>query len=107
MSGFSEAEWKKALTSILEELDSQQFRKLLEILDKIPKRQKEVSEEKMPRIIIEYYGPAGSVAAIDDAMEQIPRRDEKIQGQLQPFMEKLKAKEEEEKDGCEYRATNQ
>lgn len=95
MSDISAAEWKKKLTSILEDLNHEQYGKLLETLDKIPKCQKEKSRENMPQIIMEHYGFDGSVAAIAEAMEEIPRRDPQIQGLLEPFVKKLEAKEGE------------
>ncbi|TWW74542.1 hypothetical protein D4764_14G0005450 [Takifugu flavidus] len=95
MSDILEKEWKQTLTFIVEELDNQQFKKLLELLSKIPKGQKTAKiRENMPRIIIEHYGLEDSVSAIVDAMEKIPRRDNKIQDPLKTFEEKLKAKEE-------------
>lgn len=103
MSNIS-AEWKKTLTIIVEDLSSQQYEKLLEILVKIPQCQKEKSREKLPQIILEHYSLDGSVSAIADAMEEIPRRDPKIQSLLQPFVEKLKAKEEKNK--CEHLGHN-
>lgn len=101
MSDISEAEWKKALTSIVEELTRKEYSKLLEILDKIPKSQKAESRQKLPQIIIQCYGLEGSIIAIDEAMKEIPRLDPKVQNLLQPFVKKLKAKEEE-KNGCKH-----
>lgn len=101
MSDISEAEWKKALTFILEDLHTHQYSKLLGILDNIPQCHKDRSRERLPLIIIEHYGLEGSVSVIAEAMEQIPRRDPRIQNQLQPFVVKLKTKEEE-KNECEH-----
>lgn len=95
MSAILEEEWKQTLTFIVDDLDSQQFKKLLELLSKIPKSQKTAKfRGNIPQIIIEHYGLEDSVFAIDDAMEKIPRRDNKIQDPLKTFVEKLKAKEE-------------
>eukprot|EP00066_Takifugu_rubripes_P009217 XP_003975963.2 PREDICTED: uncharacterized protein LOC101067288 [Takifugu rubripes] len=92
MSDILEKEWKQTLTFIVEELDNQQFKKLLELLSKIPKGQKTPNiRGNMAQIIIEHYGLKDSVVAIDDAMEKIPRRDDKIQEPLKAFVEKLKA----------------
>ncbi len=100
MSDISEKEWKEALTSILEELDTSEYRKMLECLEKIPKSQKTGrSREKMPQKIIQRYGLEGSISAIRDAMEQIPRRDSKVQDLLCPFVDKLRKKPEEENKG--------
>lgn len=101
MSDISEPEWKKALTSIVEDLTRKEYNKLLEILDKIPKSQKAESRQKLPQIIIQCYGLDESVAAIDEAMKEIPRLDNKIQNLLKPFVMKLKAKEEE-KNRCKH-----
>ncbi|KAM4726904.1 uncharacterized protein FYW61_012597 isoform 2-T2 [Anableps anableps] len=81
--------WKKALTNILEELTQQQFKKMLECLEKIPKSVKTTrSRECMAQTIIEHYGEDGSVTEIENAMEEIPRRDDKVQDLLRPFVEK-------------------
>ncbi|XP_056253436.1 uncharacterized protein LOC130182478 [Seriola aureovittata] len=96
----SETEWKEALTSSLEELESPQYRKMLEMLDKIPTSVKtERSREEMARIIIEHYGLEGSISVIDNVMDQIPRRDERVQGRLRLFVEKLRQKQKEETKG--------
>lgn len=102
MSDILAAEWKTNLTRIVENLAEGQYRKLLEMLDEIPKSQKDKNREELPQMIIEYYGLDGSIAFIDNAMEQIPRRDPDIQNLLQPFVKKLKAKEEEKKKKCEH-----
>ncbi|XP_029703809.1 uncharacterized protein [Takifugu rubripes] len=92
MSDILEKEWKQTLTFIVEELDNQQFEKLLELLSKIPKGQKTPNiRGNMAQIINEHYGLEDSVFAIVDAMETIPRRDDKIQEPLKAFVEKLKA----------------
>lgn len=95
---FSEAKWKKALTSIVEELTDIQKSKLLDFLDKIPTGQKPFGNfEKLPQIIIEHYGGEESVIVIDEAMKDLPRRDATIQDKLRPFVEKVKEKEEKKK----------
>ncbi|XP_018544191.1 uncharacterized protein LOC108891514 isoform X2 [Lates calcarifer] len=100
MSEFSEKEWKKALTSILEELDDPQYKKMLEYLERIPKGQKmEGSKEKMPKTIIEYYGFSESVSEINDAMNQVPRRDCAVQDLLSPFVNKLREENEKQSKG--------
>lgn len=100
MSDISEEEWKTSLTSILEELDSQQYSKMLECLKKIPKGQKTTrSREKMPQKIIEHYGLEESINAIKDAMDQVPRRDGTVQDLLRPFLDKLRNKHEERSKG--------
>lgn len=97
MSDISEKQWKSALTAILEDLDNSQYRKLLECLPNLPKGKKTTSsKEKMPQKIIEHYGPEGSISAINDAMEEIPRKDSKVQDLLRPFVDQLRKKEEKE-----------
>ncbi|XP_076606840.1 uncharacterized protein LOC143332890 [Chaetodon auriga] len=100
MSDIPEEEWKSCLTSILEELDTPQYNKMLEYLPKIPKRQKsEKFREKMPQKIIEHYGVEGSISAISDAMDKIPRKDPRIQDPLRPFVDKLRNKHENNSKG--------
>ncbi|XP_034539521.1 uncharacterized protein LOC117812720 [Notolabrus celidotus] len=95
MSDISEEEWKRALTTILEELEKQQFIKFLEFLDKIPRSVRtEVCEEKMPGKIIQCYGLLDSISAVNEAVDQIPRKDRAVQDLLRPFVEKLKKHDE-------------
>ncbi|XP_028451490.1 uncharacterized protein LOC114566867 isoform X2 [Perca flavescens] len=99
MSDISEEEWKKALTSIVEELEDKQYTKMLECLV-IPKGQRSsTSREKMPGKIIERYGLLDSISEIDKAMDYIPRRDPTIQGLLRPFVDKLRIKQENKNQG--------
>ncbi|XP_022600469.1 uncharacterized protein LOC111221380 [Seriola dumerili] len=96
----SETEWKETLTLILEELRSQQFTKMLEMLEKIPRSVKtERSREEMPKIIIEHYGLEGSISAIADVMDLIPRRDARVQDPLHTFVKKLRKKQKKETKG--------
>uniref|UniRef100_UPI0037E87D32 uncharacterized protein n=1 Tax=Semicossyphus pulcher TaxID=241346 RepID=UPI0037E87D32 len=96
MSEISEKDWKNALMSILEELDKNQYNKMLEYLKKIPKSQRKsfLSKEKMPATIIEYYGLRESISAVNEAMDNIPRRDAAVQELLQPFVDQLKRQHE-------------
>ncbi|KAL3970515.1 forkhead box protein G [Sarotherodon galilaeus] len=99
MSSISESEWKKALTFIIEDLDKPQLKKMLGFLD-IPKQKKTTkSRETIPQTIIEFYGVEKSIQKIDEAMLWIPRKDEAVQDQLRPFVEKLKNKENEGNKG--------
>lgn len=99
MSSISESEWKKALTFIIEDLKKPQLKKMLEFLD-IPKEKKTTkSRETIPQTIIEFYGVEKSIQIMDEAMLWIPRKDEAVQDQLRPFVEKLKNKENEGKKG--------
>ncbi|XP_070699955.1 uncharacterized protein [Pempheris klunzingeri] len=100
MPGISEKDWTSALTSILEELEKLQYNKLMEFLDKIPRSEKTSrSKVKMPGKILQHYGLEGSISAIRDAMEWIPRRDGAVQDLLRPFVDKLKTKPERTTQG--------
>ncbi|KAL7390796.1 hypothetical protein ABVT39_027976 [Epinephelus coioides] len=93
-----ETKWKTALTSILEELTEQQFRKLMFNLVKIPQGVKmDKTREEIPYIIIQYYGTEGSISVIDKEMKQLPRNDAAVQEHLRPFVEKLKKQRQKEK----------
>lgn len=95
-----EAKWKKDLTSILEELDESQFKKMLSYLERIPQgvRAGKVREE-MAQIIIQYYGAEESITVINKAMCQIPRMDAAVQDLLRPFVDKLKNRRQKIKEG--------
>ncbi|XP_078122447.1 uncharacterized protein LOC144527959 isoform X2 [Sander vitreus] len=100
MSDISEEQWKKTLTSIMEELEDLQYTKTLECLEKIPKGQKSSTpREKMPGKIIEHYGLLVSISEIDKAMDYIPRRDPKIQDLLRPFVDELRNEQEIKNQG--------
>ncbi|XP_067465071.1 uncharacterized protein [Thunnus thynnus] len=95
----SGSEWRKALTSILEELDESEYKKMLfcPCFDKIPKSVKTGrSREEMPHIIIKYLGVDESISAVAEAMDLIPRKDPAVQDLLRPFVDKLRKKREEE-----------
>lgn len=100
MSTTSEEEWKRALTEILEDLDGPQYNKMMFILSDIPKHVRtDKPREEMPQVIIEHYGVETSVHKIHEIMDQIPRRDPKVQGRLRPFVERLEKKQEDERRG--------
>ncbi|XP_044077204.1 uncharacterized protein LOC122887768 isoform X2 [Siniperca chuatsi] len=100
MSVISEREWKRALTSILEELEKQQLTKMVDCLEKIPQSQKTGRfKENLPRKIIQHYGAEESVSAVNAAIDQIPRRDSVVQDLLRPFVDKLNNKQEKENKG--------
>ncbi|XP_039632619.1 uncharacterized protein LOC120543565 [Perca fluviatilis] len=107
MSDVSEEEWKRALTSIVEDLEPEQYIKMLECLEKIPKGQRSsTSREKMPGKIIEHYGLLNSISEINKAMDYIPRKDPTIQDLLRPFVDKREKnnrgkKRKREQDGEE------
>ncbi|XP_027129326.1 uncharacterized protein LOC113744337 isoform X1 [Larimichthys crocea] len=95
MSDISEEEWKEALLSIMEELNEEQFEKLLFRLTDIPTSQKKnKSKQEMAQKILEHYGLKKSISVIDDAMDWIPRKDPRIQNLLRPFVDKLKNEHE-------------
>lgn len=99
MSTISEEEWKIALTEILEELDGSQYKKML-FLSGIPKHVRtDKPREEMPQVIIEHYGVETSVHEINKIMDRIPRRDQRVQDRLRPFVERLKKKQESERRG--------
>eukprot|EP00064_Thunnus_orientalis_P023135 superscaffoldBa00008459_g23364 len=91
--------WKTSLTSILDELDETEYKKMLLNLDKIPKGLKaSKSKEEMPQIIIQTYGVEQSVLEIKGVMDLIPRRDAAVQDLLCPFVDQLKKKDQTMKD---------
>lgn len=100
MSDISERDWRSALTAILEQLDQQQYVKMKEFLDKIPKGQRDKkSRVTMPQKIIECYGLEESISVVRNAMEEIPRRDAVVQDLLRPFVDKLRNKHDIENKG--------
>ncbi|XP_078122283.1 uncharacterized protein LOC144527860 [Sander vitreus] len=97
-SGSVANKWETALSSILEELTDQQFKKMLLYLHKIPQGLKTgKTREEIPDLIIEHYGTEGSISEIDEIMKAIPRNDAKVQKLLRPFVEKVKEQWQEEK----------
>lgn len=94
-----ETKWRTALSSILDELTGDEFRKLLFNLEKIPQGLKEGRPRgDMPSVIIQYYGTEGSIALMDRQMRNLPRRDAAVQqplrgikGELKKLREKSKA----------------
>ncbi|XP_032432959.1 uncharacterized protein LOC116728765 [Xiphophorus hellerii] len=83
------SDWKSALTDILKELREPQYQRMLEYLEKIPKGVKHDTHiEHMAQTILEHYGEEESIAEIRRIMDKIPRRDEKVQKLLRPFVEK-------------------
>lgn len=89
MSDIVEKDWKSSLTSIIEELKTTQYDKLLQILEKIPPKERESKREEMPQIIIEHYSVNEPISAINNTMEKIPRKDSAVQDLLRPFLDKL------------------
>ncbi|XP_068587733.1 titin homolog [Cebidichthys violaceus] len=101
-----ETKWKKALTSILEELSPEEFRKLMVNLDKIPQvRKAEKHREEIPDIIIKSYGAEGSISVMDKEMKVVQRNDARVQEPLQRFVEKLKERRQKIKETAKKAAT--
>uniref|UniRef100_UPI003AAEBEA4 uncharacterized protein isoform X1 n=1 Tax=Centroberyx gerrardi TaxID=166262 RepID=UPI003AAEBEA4 len=96
----SEKDWKRALTSIMEELSKREYKKMLHSLDKIPNSVKKSnnSKEEMPQIIIQHLGVEESIFAMEKVLDEIPRRDDAVQELLRPFVDKLRNKHQKEKD---------
>ncbi|XP_023197649.1 uncharacterized protein LOC111610009 [Xiphophorus maculatus] len=83
------SDWKSALSRIIEELSEQQYQRMLDKLEKIPKSVKhDTHREHMAQTILEHYGEEKSIAEIRRIMDKIPRKDEKVQKLLRPFVEK-------------------
>ncbi|XP_032432958.1 uncharacterized protein LOC116728764 [Xiphophorus hellerii] len=83
------SEWKSALSRIIVELSEQQYQSMLDKLEKIPKSVKHKTHiEHTAQTILEHYGEEESIAEIRRIMDEIPRRDEKVQKLLRPFVEK-------------------
>ncbi|XP_059206970.1 uncharacterized protein LOC131986163 [Centropristis striata] len=99
MSDISEKDWRKTLTTIIENLGKDQYKKMLAHLDKISECKKTPSREKMPGVIIQNYGVRESIKEVDEIMDLIPRRDDKIQDLLRPFVDKLNNEQDKENQG--------
>ncbi|XP_030009147.1 uncharacterized protein LOC115432446 [Sphaeramia orbicularis] len=93
-----ERHWKKDLTCILEELTDDQYQKMLECLDNIPQQKKSsVKKAEMPKVIIEHLGVNDSILAICEAMDQIPRKDTRVQELLRPFVHRVENKQQKKR----------
>ncbi|KAL3043137.1 hypothetical protein OYC64_020951 [Pagothenia borchgrevinki] len=93
-----ETKWRTALSSILDQLTADEFRKLLFNLEKIPQGLKEGrARGDMPSVIIQHYGTEGSIALIDRLMKSLPRLDADVQQPLIGIKElkKLQQKKKE------------
>ncbi|KAJ4921274.1 hypothetical protein JOQ06_007886 [Pogonophryne albipinna] len=86
-----ETKWRTALSSILDELTGDEFRKLLFNLEKIPQGLKEGRVRgDMPSVIIQHYSTKGSIALMDRLMRKLPRRDAAVQQPLRGMKDELK-----------------
>ncbi|KAK5887150.1 hypothetical protein CesoFtcFv8_015780 [Champsocephalus esox] len=93
-----ETKWRTALSSILDELTGDEFRKLLFNLEKIPQGKKEGRVRgDMPSVIIQYYGTEGSITLIDRQMKNLPRLDAAVQQPLRGIKDELKKLREKNK----------
>ena len=83
-----ETKWRTALSSILDELAGDEFRKLLFNLEKIPQGKKEgLSRCDAPSLIIQFYSTEASIALIDRLMKDMPRLDNAVQQPLREIKE--------------------
>ncbi|XP_034072413.1 histone H1B-like isoform X4 [Gymnodraco acuticeps] len=93
-----ETKWRTALSSILDELTENEFRKLLFNLEKIPQGKKEGRPRgDMPSVIIQYYSTEISIALIDKLMKNLPRLDAAVQQPLRGIKDELKKLQEKSK----------
>ncbi|XP_034072426.1 uncharacterized protein LOC117546333 isoform X2 [Gymnodraco acuticeps] len=94
-----ETKWRTALSSILDELTADEFRKLLFNLEKIPQGKKEGRlRGDMPSVIIQYYSTKGSIALIDRLMKDLPRLDNRVQQPLRGMKDELKKLRQKSKE---------
>ncbi|KAK1874666.1 Craniofacial development protein 2 [Dissostichus eleginoides] len=93
-----ETKWRTALSSILDELTEDEFRKLLFNLEKIPQGKKEVRMRgDMPSVIIQYYGTEISITLMVRLMKILPRLDAAVQQPLRGMKDELKKLREKSK----------
>ncbi|XP_033970818.1 histone H1-like isoform X13 [Trematomus bernacchii] len=93
-----ETKWRTALSSILDELTGEEFRKLLFNLEKIPQGLKEGRVRgEMPSFIIQYYSTELSITLIDRLMRNLPRLDAAVQQPLRGMKDELKKLREKSK----------
>ncbi|KAI9522759.1 hypothetical protein NQZ68_033094 [Dissostichus eleginoides] len=93
-----ETKWRTALSSILDELTEDEFRKLLFNLEKIPQGKKEVRMRgDMPSVIIQYYGTEISITLMVRQMKNLPRLDAAVQQPLRGMKDELKKLREKSK----------
>ncbi|TDH05427.1 hypothetical protein EPR50_G00142570 [Perca flavescens] len=84
-----EKKWKRALSSMLEQLIEQQFAEMLLNLDKIPLKVKtDKSRRSISVLIVQNYG-IESIAEIDRITKKTPINDAAVQKLLSPFVEEL------------------
>ncbi|KAJ7998334.1 hypothetical protein DPEC_G00221620, partial [Dallia pectoralis] len=83
------SDWRVTLMKIIEELNAEQYKKMVSLLTKIPGGKREAGRTEMADIIIETYGSGRSITEIRRVMSEIPRNDDKILGYLLPYVQKL------------------
>ncbi|XP_020564761.1 uncharacterized protein LOC101161825 isoform X2 [Oryzias latipes] len=89
---------KSALLSIMEELDEEQYEKMLLLLGKIPRRKKTGSRPQMVETVLQVYGEKESINVVDNIMKKIPRNDRAVQDLLKPFVGKKKTGEKRKQE---------
>ncbi|XP_034072429.1 uncharacterized protein LOC117546334 [Gymnodraco acuticeps] len=95
-----ETEWRTVLSSILEELTEEQFRKLVSNLEEIPQGKREGRpREEITSLIIQYYGTEESIELIDDLMDKLPRQDAAVQQPLRDMKDELEKFKEQNQGG--------
>ncbi|KAK5917625.1 hypothetical protein CgunFtcFv8_002457 [Champsocephalus gunnari] len=95
-----ETEWRSVLSSILDELTENQFRKLVSNLEEIPQGRREGRpSDEITSLIIQYYGTEESIELIDDLMEKLPRKDAVVQQPLKEMKDDLKKFQEQNQGG--------
>ncbi|XP_066578876.1 uncharacterized protein LOC136768528 [Amia ocellicauda] len=100
-NGFTEEEWTSALSDVIENLESEKYKKMLNRLTDLSSEEKRNDREDMAKVIIQHYGVKESVTVIADVMKKIPRNDDKIVNLLKPFVTAIKQREQEESNGAQ------
>lgn len=72
---------------------------MLTFLKILQKKKTTKFKEHLPQKIIERFGVETSIRKVKEALDRIPRRDDAVQKHLQPFVHKLKSKQEKKKKG--------
>ncbi|KAK5917624.1 hypothetical protein CgunFtcFv8_002456 [Champsocephalus gunnari] len=92
-----ETKWRSELSSILDELTEEHFRKPVSNLEEIPQGLKEGRlRGDMINLIIQYYGTVESIPLIDRQMRILPRKDNRVQKWLRDIKKELKTFQEQD-----------
>ncbi|MBN3318955.1 NLRP1 protein, partial [Atractosteus spatula] len=84
--------WAEALNAVIEELETDEYKKLKNLLHQsgIPRGALGGTERPdMAHRIISHFGVERSVEVVEDAVGRIPRNDPKMRDILKPFLEQL------------------